>query len=159
MYVYLVARQPFLITCKMEYPQFKFLYPIQMRWSDLDALGHVNNAKYLTYFEVARSRYVMDVYPRWNWMENMFLIANINVDFHQELKLNAQNVLVGVRLSKIGTKSFVLNYGIFSEDEGKIILHASATSTQVMIDMAERKTIPIPEWMRAALESYESRDE
>ena len=143
----------------MNNKNFKFETKIQMRWKDLDALGHVNNANYLTYFEVARSYYIMAACPEWNWQKDMFLIANVNVNFHKELQLTDEDVSVYVRTSKIGSKSFVLEYEIVSQNGDKRIIHVSGTTTQIMFDMKARSSMIIPEWVKESLISYDQLSE
>lgn len=134
---------------------FNFQTPIQMRWKDMDAMGHVNNATYLTYFEIARSYYIMDVCPDWNWKNDMFLIANINVDYLKELTLTDTKLNVHVRTIHIGNKSFVLEYLLSSGIEESLKIHAKGTSTQIMFDMKTRSSMPIPQWVREALVAYD----
>jgi len=140
----------------MELENYNFSLPIQMRWNDLDALGHVNNALFVTYFEIARGYFMTKACPRWNWLKDMFLIANVNVDFKKELLLTANEPKVHMKTTNIGTKSFVLQYAITSKKEGEIILHASGTTTQIMFDMKTRTTIEIPDWVREGLTSFDN---
>ena len=140
----------------MNVSDFKFSMPIQMRWNDLDALGHVNNAVFITYFEVARGVFMMKACPGWDWHKDMFLIANINVDLRKELLLTAQNAKVHVKTMSLGTKSFVLQYMITSENNGETVVHASGTTTQIMFDMKTRSTINIPDWVKASLSEFDS---
>ena len=115
--------------------QFNFSNPIQMRWKDMDALGHVNNATMVTYYEIARSEYMINACPGWDWTKNMFLIVNVNANYHSELPLTATNVKVWVRTAKFGSKSFVLEYLTTSEKDGKTIIHSSGSTTQVFFDL------------------------
>ena len=140
----------------MSFNGFKFSLPLQMRWNDMDALGHVNNAVFVTYFETARGVFMMKACPDWDWHKDMFLIANINVDLQKELLLSAQNVLVHVKTVSLGTKSFVLQYAITSEKNSETIVHATGTTTQIMFDMKTRTTIEIPDWIRTSLSEYDS---
>lgn len=140
----------------LEQVTFNFSHPIQMRWNDLDPLGHVNNAIYVTYFEIARGRYMLEACPKWNWQKDMFLIASVNVNFHKELLLTSQNARVHIRTSKIGNKSFVLDYKITSEKGGVETLHASGSTTQIMFDMKSRGTIEVPDWVRESLENFDN---
>jgi len=126
-------------------------FPIQVRWADLDLLGHVNNASYLTYFEIARGRYIQTICPDWNWTQDMFLIANANVEFKKELRMTDYNISVRTKIVKIGQKSFVIEYIIVSGQNQQYTIHASGYTTQVMFDMQERKTIEIPNWIRKIL--------
>lgn len=141
----------------MNLDQFNFSFPIQMRWNDMDALGHVNNGIYVTYFEIARGKYMLDACPQWDWQKDMFLIANVNVDYRKELLLTAQNPRVYMRTSKIGTKSFVLEYAITSQKGEELILHASGSTTQIMFDMKSRTTIEIPDWVRESLTTFDEK--
>lgn len=135
---------------------YNFSCPIQIRWSDLDPLGHVNNATFVTYFEIARGRFMIEACPDWNWKKDMFLIGNVNVDFRKEMTLYAQNAAVQIRTTKLGTKSFVLEYQITSIKNGETIIHATGTTTQVMFDMKTRSTITLPNWVRESLEKFDS---
>jgi acyl-CoA thioester hydrolase len=135
---------------------FKFKFPLQLRWKDMDPLGHVNNAVFITYLETARSRFMLEACPGWDWHKHMFLIGNVNVDFKNELLLTAENAQVLVRTSKIGTKSFVLEYAIVSEKNGETVLHASGTTTQIMFDMKTRRTVEVADWVRVSLNAFEN---
>ena len=135
---------------------FKFCKELQLRWNDMDALGHVNNAIFVSYFETGRGHYMLEACPGWDWHKNMFLIANVNVDFKKELLLQAQNPTVWMRTTKLGKKSFTLEYIITSEKKGERVIHASGTTTQIMYDMQQRKTIEIESWMKEGLLDYEN---
>ncbi|MAX80140.1 MAG: thioesterase [Crocinitomicaceae bacterium] len=139
----------------MELDNFNFSHPIQMRWNDLDALGHVNNGIFVTYFEIARGVYMIKSCPNWDWTKDMFLIGNVNVDFRKELLLTAEDPRVHVRTAKIGTKSFVLEYAVTSKKGDQTIIHASGTTTQIMFDMKSRTTIEIPDWVRTSLSAFD----
>ena len=137
---------------------FRFHFPIQLRWHDLDALGHVNNAVFITYFEVARGHYMPTACPSWDWHKHMFLIANVEVHFRKELLLLAKNPTVHMRTAHLGNKSFVLEYILTSEKDGETIIHCDGKTTQVMIDLQTRKTKPIDDWVRQSLQAFETRD-
>lgn len=135
---------------------FEFRKELQLRWNDMDALGHVNNALFITYFETARGHYMLEACPGWDWQKHMFLIANVNVDFRKELLLLAQKPTVWMRTAKMGTKSFVLEYVITSENNGETLIHASGSTTQIMFDMGTRQTIDIEPWVRENIKAFES---
>lgn len=134
---------------------FNFSHPIQMRWVDLDPLGHVNNSVFVTYFEIARGQFMLHACPQWDWRKDMFLIANVNVDFRKELLLTAVDFRVSVRTAQLGSKSFVLEYEISSEVEGIRVVHATGSTTQIMFDTQTKTTIEIPEWVRASLSEFD----
>ena len=140
----------------MNLSDFQFSLPIQIRWNDLDPLGHVNNAVFVTYFEIARGHYMLTSCPEWNWKKDMFLIANIQVDYRKELLLTSDDVRVHVKATQLGGKSFVLNYIISSKKGEERVIHASGTTTQIMFDMATKSTIEIPEWVRKSLIEFDN---
>lgn len=135
---------------------FKFKFPLQMRWNDLDALGHVNNAIFITYFEVARGTYMLEACPGWDWMKQMFLIGKVEANFQRELLLTAEKPEVWMRTASLGNKSFELEYAVVSQVKGQTVLHASGKSTQVMFDMKTRSTIEIEDWIRTSLTEFEA---
>ena len=120
--------------------QFTFSTPLPLRWSDIDELRHVNNARYLTFFEEARIAYNRQV-GEWDWRKEGFLIANANISFRKPLFLNDQPI-IWLRVSKIGTKSFEMEYLIFNKNND---LCASGTTVQVAIDMQTFAPIAVPQ--------------
>ena len=140
----------------MNFEDYNFSLPIQIRWNDLDALGHVNNAIYVTYFEVARGFFMLEACPGWDWKKDMFLIASVNVSYKKELLLTSPNVKVHIKTSHLGGKSFELSYAITSQKGDDYTIHAEGKTTQVMFDLKERKSMNIPDWVRTALASYDN---
>ena len=135
--------------------EYHFRFPIQVRWKDLDALGHVNNAVFITYFELARGHYMPTACPGWDWHKHMFLIGNVHVDFLKEVRLTTPHLHVHMRTKKIGTKSFNLEYALTSKKDGETVVHATGSTVQIMFDMNSRKTIAVDDWVRNALIEFE----
>ena len=77
---------------------------VEIRWHDVDAYDHVNNAVYLTYLEECRDEWLEHAFGNdpgtWD-----FVIARIAIDFRRELRLDDDTVLVRCRLARIGTSS------------------------------------------------------
>ncbi|WP_395092934.1 acyl-CoA thioesterase [Vaginella massiliensis] len=135
---------------------FKFYKNIEIRWNDLDPIGHVNNVYYFEYFQIGRGYYMTEMSKNWDWMKHMFVIANISCQYFKELRLTHRNVQLGIRISAIGNKSFDFEYVIVSDDKnGERIVHALGTSTQVLIDLSINKSIEIPVWLRSDMIAYE----
>lgn len=140
----------------MNIENFKFFRQLEIRWNDLDPIGHVNNVFYFDYFQTGRSYYMITASEKWNWNKNMFVIAHIECDYLKELKIEANNPRVGMRVAKMGSKSFDFEYIIISDDEnGNPILHAKGLSTQVLIDLSIGKSIEIPDWLKNDFRTYE----
>jgi acyl-CoA thioester hydrolase len=136
--------------------QFHFSTPIQVRWTDLDPLNHVNNSIYIQYFEFVRGLYMLEACPTWDWQKDMFLIASVHCDYIKELKIGQPDTRAHVRTARLGTKSFELQYAITTQVPGKPIqLHAVGSTVQVMFDTHSRTTMPIPDWVKNEILAYE----
>lgn len=140
----------------MTLENFRFFKPLEIRWNDLDPIGHVNNVYYFDYFQTGRSYYMIEASKQWDWNKNMFVIAHIECDYQKEIKITAINPRVGLRVTKFGAKSFDFEYIIISDGkDGTPILHAKGLSTQVFIDLSIGKSIEIPDWVVKDINSYE----
>lgn len=83
---------------------------IQVRFSDLDALGHVNNAQHLTYFETARMCFFnKEVGEKWDWVKKGIILRKNEVEYLQPIYLT-DDVEVEVLPESIGNTSFILSY-------------------------------------------------
>ncbi|MGI9527258.1 MAG: acyl-CoA thioesterase [Weeksellaceae bacterium] len=135
---------------------FHFEMPIPMRWNDMDALGHINNIYYFEYFQIVRGHYMMTMSPTWDWDKHMFVIAHIACDYYREIKLTTPNVRIKIRTAALSNKSFDMEYLIVSDGkDGSDMIHAKGKSVQVMIDMKEKKSIAIPDWLRNDMINFE----
>ena len=124
---------------------------VQIRLTDIDILGHVNNSIYLVYFEMARIHYFNHmVGPNWDWMEQGVVLVKNEVEYIQPLYLHDQPE-IKLFLKHIGNKSFTLAYQLFVKDK----LCTTGSSTLVGFNSKTQQTIEIPELMKAALSQLE----
>src|ERR1700758_3111093 len=99
---------------------YKFKTPIPIRFSDLDFYGHVNNAIYLTYFEIARSDYWREV-VKWDWNHNGIILARSEVNYLKPITREDQ-IACYVRTTRIGNSSFdVMHVLVKITDDGEEI--------------------------------------
>jgi YbgC/YbaW family acyl-CoA thioester hydrolase len=120
---------------------------IQVRLTDIDILGHVNNSFYLTYFEMTRVHYFNElVGPDWDWMENGVVLVQNEVQYHLPVFLYDRPE-IHMFCKQIGKKSFTLTYELYVQGE----LRTSGSSTLVGFNSNQKTSIEIPEKMRAAL--------
>jgi YbgC/YbaW family acyl-CoA thioester hydrolase len=90
----------------MDLSKFKHKSTIQIRFKDIDHMGHVNNANHITYFELARIHYFRDVINEVvNWNEQGVILAKTEINYHRPILLS-DNVFVYSRVSKMGNKSY-----------------------------------------------------
>lgn len=138
-------------------PPFHFHYPIEIRYSDLDPQGHVNNARFLTYFEQARVHYLihLGLFSReQSFLEIGIIIAEAAITFKAPVYFGTQ-AQVGVRVSRLGTKSMTMEYEMV-DNEG--IVYATGSSAIVTFDYKTHATIPIPDSWREIISKFEHLD-
>jgi acyl-CoA thioester hydrolase len=134
---------------------FRFYHPIEVRYGDLDPQQHVNNARYLTYIEQARIAYVQEVglWDGKSFEKIGIILAEARVTFLAPI-IWGQTIQVGMRINRLGNKSFDVNYIIEDSEIGK--LHATAATVQVTYDYHTSQTIPIPTAWRQIITAYEN---
>jgi acyl-CoA thioester hydrolase len=125
-----------------------FSISITPTWRDQDALGHVNNAVYSTYLEIARRGFWehltgerCEMFP--------FLLARTEIDFRAPSTWN-DDLAITVTVSRIGNSSFELAY-TFDTAQGVHV--ADAKTVLVMYDHEEERTLPLSEDIRSRLEN------
>jgi acyl-CoA thioester hydrolase len=143
--------------------EFRYEHPIEVRFVDTDALGHVNNAVYLSYFEAARAAYYAAVAGApfgtgEHAGERTFVIAEAHVVYRQPAFFG-ETLLVGCRFGWTGRSSFGLEYRVRAEASsvGEARLVADGSSTQVMFDLVRSRVMRVPADLLALFEAYERR--
>ncbi len=122
---------------------------IEIRWRDLDALRHVNNAVYATYLEEARDEwFVRALGPGGHFWD--YVLARAAIDFRRELTQDDDAVIVRTRLVRIGTSSLTFREEIVSL-EGWIA--AEAESVVVARDQATGRSRRLTDEERTSLEA------
>ncbi len=121
---------------------------LEVRYADLDTLGHVNNAVYLTYFEQARV-HLLNEYYRKTRGDFDFVIAHAEVDYLHPIFM--EEITVRVWVSRIGNTSFTLSYEIYNQ---KGILCAKGHTVQVVYDARKGTKKAIPDDFREYLKRY-----
>jgi acyl-CoA thioester hydrolase len=126
---------------------YKHSTPIQIRFVDIDKMGHVNNATILSYFEIARINFFDDVICQQdNWFERGLIIAHTDIDYLQPVYLR-DDVKVLVRIAKIGIKSFDVEHILVKTVNGQQTICAIANSILVCMNYTNKETIEVPtEW-------------
>ncbi|MFN2151192.1 MAG: acyl-CoA thioesterase [Anaerolineales bacterium] len=134
---------------------FRFYHPIEVRYGDLDPQGHLNNAKYLTYMEQARIAYVhhLGIWQGGSFLDIGVILAEARLTFKAPIQWG-QPIQVGVRVNRLGNKSFDVLYTI--EDAQSGIEHANGMTVQVTYDYHAHQTIPIPDHWREIITQFES---
>ena len=133
---------------RTDYESFRFWTPVTIRYSDQDSMGHVNNCAYAAYAEAGRTMFLGGLLDSEMHPSIDFILASVKIDYLKEIYYPG-SVNIGTRILKLGTKSMTLGTGMFLDGEAVAI----AESVNLFFDMRIRKTIPIPDDIRAQLEA------
>lgn len=116
----------------------EFVTDIQLRYGDIDALGHVNNAAYLTYYELARVNFLKNFYKT-KPVEIGIVIARAEIDFLKPI-LFEDKIRVETDIAKVGKTSITFSHKIYSHDD---TVYSTATIVGVFVDQnGKPKNVP-----------------
>jgi acyl-CoA thioester hydrolase len=136
-------------------PEPRFFHPMEVRYGDLDPQGHLNNAKYLTYFEQARIHYFEELglfSKDSSFMDIGVIVADIHIKYRAPVFLGAP-VRVGVRTEAVGNKSITLQQTLVDGDSGQV--YADGTVILVTYDYHAHQTVPVSEAWRQKIQHFE----
>ena len=124
-----------------------------VRWDDIDAFGHVNNAKYLTYVQEARSDFTWFSRQKAGKTPLLFdmVVARAEVDYLVPIYEGGRFYDVNLWVESIGNSSFTMGYEVVG-DNG--VVHARVKSVQVAVSMETKKSRPLTEPEREFLNKY-----
>jgi acyl-CoA thioester hydrolase len=125
---------------------------IEVRFRDLDAIGHVNNAVFFTYFEEGRKHFSKKVFEVSDVSEFNFIMAHIQCDFIKPVQFN-DRVILQMWVENIGTKSFSFEYRLV-DFSNEAMVYATGKSIQVCYDYQKDRSIEVPAKMRERLTLY-----
>ena len=134
--------------------EFRFKVDVQVRFRDLDARGHVNNAVYLTYFEIARLALWAEVSGSLRLEDREMIVAEITCTYKSPALFN-EMLEVWVAPVAIGRTSFTLRYRINEKETGRLI--ATGRNVQVAFDYAANRPTPVWPELRSGLEAIAGR--
>ena len=123
---------------------------IKIRWRDMDAYGHVNNATYLTYLEECRDRWVDEVLGKVSQTWD-FVLAHVGIDYRSELTRDDEEVIVRCRLESYGRSSVRTREEILKAADGTV--SAQAESVIVPRDPETMRSRPLTDEEKAVLDA------
>jgi acyl-CoA thioester hydrolase len=135
--------------------EFRHRTPLQVRFRDTDAFGHVNNAVFFTYIELARIRYLLDVLRPEEPFERMPLIlARVELDFRSPIMFG-EDVEVATQVDRIGRSSIAMSHRLTAGRDERLV--GEAQSVLVTYDYEIAKPMPVPDEWRQHIGAYEGR--
>lgn len=127
-----------------------FEHQVSVRWRDTDALGHVNNAVYLTYLEEARDAFYVRALG-----DPIYVVVRLEIDFRAEVRHADRTVRVEIAVERLGTTSLTTRETLRTAS-GEVA--AEARVITVRWDSESRATVPFSEEQRARLADLTGRD-
>jgi acyl-CoA thioester hydrolase len=143
----------------MKSTQYPYEMEFEVVFRDIDAMGHVNNAVFFTYFETARIKYMLEIMERsglvglgdYEMLDLPLILVEATCTYKSPALLG-EKLCLGLGVSRFGNKSFDLLYRIEGED-GRLI--AEGKTVQVMYDYVTRQAFPIPDSVKTYVTEYQ----
>ena len=134
---------------------FRYHFPLRVRFAETDMQGIVFNGNYLTYTDTAVTEYFRHLsYPYQEMVKGGFdfVLAHISCDFRAAAYFD-DLLEVRTKVAELRTKSFVVEFEIYREGENAPLF--TATSVYVGIDPSTKRTMPLPERFREVVRTFE----
>ena len=129
---------------------YRYFLPIGTRWMDNDVYGHVNNVTYYSYFDTVANHYLiteggLDIHTS----PVIGLVVESQCSYHAPLAY-PDGLRAGLRVDKLGNRSVTYGIAIFRADDDEAA--AQGHFVHVFVDRENRRAVPIPDRLRAALD-------
>jgi acyl-CoA thioester hydrolase len=134
---------------------FRHRTTLQVRFRDIDAFGHVNNAVFFSYVEQARIRYLLDVLqPDVGFDRLPLILARVELDYRSPIAFG-EEVTVETRLDRVGHSSFGMTHRMTAGPDGRTV--GDVRSVLVTYDYAVARPMPVPDEWRRRFAEHEGR--
>lgn len=134
-------------------PDSPSVVTVDLRWSDLDALRHVNNVQFLRLLEEARIKAFHDWFGPIRRRQGL-LVAHAEIDYLDQLHFHGQAVAIHVWVARVAGASFDTGYELYDSAQPDATLCARALTTQVAFDMEAQTPVRIPAELRDVLAAH-----
>lgn len=128
--------------------------PVQIRFSDVDQFGHVNNSVYFSLYDLAKTTYIKDVFGDMDWSKLAIVVANINANFFTPVFFS-DNLVIETAVIHLGHKSFTLLQRAVTTDSNEV--KCECRTVMVAYDLASKEPKLISDEYKAAICRYEGK--
>lgn len=134
---------------------FKHTYPVQLRFSDVDQLGHVNNSVYFSLYDLAKTAY-MEAVQKENidYRHTSLVVANINANFMAPVFFS-DKLAIQTSTVHLGHKSFVLYQRAMNTETNEV--KCECRTVMVAFDVESQQAIVIPDAWKEAIARFEGK--
>lgn len=134
--------------------QFKHVAPVQIRFSDVDQYGHMNNSVYFSLYDLAKTSYFQDVFGNEEWKNFNVVVANINADFLAPVFFS-DKLIIETAVIHLGHKSFTLLQRAINQASS--VLKCQCRTVLVGYDVATKEPVNIPLNYKKAICEFEGK--
>jgi acyl-CoA thioester hydrolase len=133
-------------------PVFKNIVPIQVRFSDVDMMGHVSNTVYQNYYDSGKISYFDLVLPDMDFIDIGVVGASIHIEYLKPIFMKTR-LLVETRVSVLGNKSLSMEHRLVNEQNGELL--STCVAVLVCYSIKEKQSIPIPQKWKDNILAYD----
>ena len=127
--------------------------PIQIRFNDIDKLGHVNNSVYQQYFDLGRVEYFNEVLvEEMDWEIEGLILASISIDYLKPIEMH-EKICAQTKIYELGNKSIKMSQELFNLETDEV--HATSKSVMVGYSNKTKSTIVLLERWRRQIKAFE----
>lgn len=130
-----------------------FIMKINIRFMDIDAMGHVNHATIISYFAEGRNEFLRDMFDEFKPASFPFILKYLECNYLQPIDLQA-DLRLKIWVKEIKNKSFKLGYNLLDNDKDNITSYAHCESIQICYDYNQNKSTEISNKLRQKLLNY-----
>nr|QIM09917.1 acyl-CoA thioester hydrolase [uncultured Prevotella sp.] len=131
---------------------FSHQIPAQLRFSDVDRFGHVNNSVYFSLFDMSKERYFMDVVGKNALQQVSIVVANINANFLAPIYY-PDEIVIQTSVVHLGNKSFTLRQRAVNVRTKEV--KCDCRTVMVCFDMNDKVSIPMPDYFKSKIAEFE----
>ena len=133
---------------------YRRVMAVQIRFSDVDQYGHMNNSSYGSIYDLAKTSYMRDVFGDQNWNDIGIVVANINADFLAPVFFSDE-LYIETTVVHLGHKSFTLLQRAINKASG--VLKCQCRTVMVGYDMATKEPVELPDSFKQTICEYEGK--
>lgn len=133
---------------------FKHVIPAQIRFSDVDQFGHMNNSVYFSLYDLAKTSYLRDVFGPQDWTKFAMVVANINADFMAPVYFT-DDLVIETTVLHLGNKSFTLLQRAVDKETKEV--KCQCRTVMVAFDIEQQLPIPIPQDYKESISKFEGK--
>ncbi|MFP4556502.1 MAG: acyl-CoA thioesterase [Bacteroidales bacterium] len=137
--------------------EFYHTTPVQLRFNDIDMLGHTTNSVYQQYFDLGRMEYIKDVLEEeMNWQSEGLILVNISISFMSPVKLY-DDIEVRTKVIKLGNKSLNMSQQVYNLSTNRVA--AESKAVMVGFNGTKEESILLPKRWRSKILAFEKNVE